>query len=44
MDEKFYEKVGFVREGAFRGELLYDGEYFDNYIMGILRHEFKSFR
>ncbi|TYS46036.1 GNAT family N-acetyltransferase [Bacillus infantis] len=36
-----YEKLGFVKEGAFRGELLWNGVYYDNLIMGILRHEFR---
>ncbi|MEN8698049.1 GNAT family N-acetyltransferase [Bacillus infantis] len=37
-----YEKLGFVKEGIFRGELLWNGVYYDNLIMGILRHEFTN--
>jgi RimJ/RimL family protein N-acetyltransferase len=39
-----YEKLGFAREGAFRGELLWNGVHYDNLIMGILRHEFSPKR
>lgn len=39
---KAYEKLGFVKEGVLRGELLYDGTYYDNILMSILRPEFKT--
>lgn len=34
-----YEKIGFKREGVLRDALFFDGEYHDEIIMGILKHE-----
>ena len=34
-----YEKQGFIREGIFRNFILRDGERFDLYLYGLLRHE-----
>lgn len=37
-----YEKCGFVREGTLRQEIYRDGQYHDEYIMGILKSEFNG--
>ncbi|MFT4416151.1 GNAT family N-acetyltransferase [Fredinandcohnia humi] len=37
-----YEKLGFVQEGVLREELYYDGKYYDNILMGLLRNEYKG--
>jgi RimJ/RimL family protein N-acetyltransferase len=37
---RVYEKLGFVREGVRREVLLMDGQYHDNSVMSLLRHEF----
>ena len=38
---KSYEKCGFVKEGTLRQEIFRDGQYHDEYVMGILRDEYK---
>lgn len=35
-----YEKAGFVEEGVRREVLLWDGEWYDDIVMSILRHEY----
>ncbi|MDX1993449.1 MAG: GNAT family protein [bacterium] len=37
-----YEKIGFKREGVLRDALLYDGEFHDAIIMGVLESEWPS--
>jgi len=37
-----YEKLGFIREGVKREEILRDGKYLDSIIMSILRSEFED--
>ncbi len=39
---KSYEKVGFTLEGTKRQAAFRDGQYFDIYIMGILRDEWRA--
>lgn len=34
-----YEKVGFVREGVIRDDLMWDGVYYDSIMMGMLENE-----
>ncbi|RXJ04245.1 N-acetyltransferase [Anaerobacillus alkaliphilus] len=41
---KSYEKLGFVKEGVLRSELLFNGTYYDNYMMSVLRHEYNNIR
>ena len=36
---RLYEKLGFRREGVFREHLERDGQYFDMYLYGMLKHE-----
>jgi RimJ/RimL family protein N-acetyltransferase len=36
-----YERAGFVREGALRDALLWDGEFHDAIVMSILAHEWR---
>ncbi|HSH03060.1 MAG TPA: GNAT family protein [Anaerolineae bacterium] len=36
-----YEKVGFRREGVRREVLLWDGEYYDAIVMGLLKREWQ---
>ncbi|MDA8443400.1 MAG: GNAT family protein [Peptococcaceae bacterium] len=37
---KCYEKCGFQREGILRREIFRDGQYHDQFVMGILREEY----
>jgi len=37
-----YEKAGFIKEGTFREFVLRDGERFDLYLYGLLKHEWES--
>jgi RimJ/RimL family protein N-acetyltransferase len=37
--QRAYEKAGFVKEGRLREAHLWDGERYDDILMGILRHE-----
>jgi len=37
-----YEKIGFVREGAFREFLHRDGQLYDMYFYGLLRREWET--
>lgn len=37
---KTYEKLGFLREGVIREDLYFDGEYHDNILMGLFKHEY----
>lgn len=37
---RLYERLGFVTEGTLRRTFHVDGEYFDSFFMGLLRHEF----
>lgn len=37
-----YEKVGFTQEGRLRKDRFHDGRYFDTFVMGLLREEFKD--
>ncbi|SHJ72490.1 Protein N-acetyltransferase, RimJ/RimL family [Clostridium amylolyticum] len=39
---KCYEKCGFQVEGILRQELFRDGEYHDEYVMGLLLEDWKS--
>ncbi|MFS0864811.1 GNAT family N-acetyltransferase [Fredinandcohnia sp. 179-A 10B2 NHS] len=39
---KAYEKLGFVQEGILREELYYDGQYYDNILMGLLKSEYRK--
>ncbi len=39
-----YKKCGFVREGVLRKELFRDGQYYDVYIMSILREDFQKLK
>ncbi len=34
-----YEKIGFVKEGVLRDDLMWEGEYHDSIIMGMLEDE-----
>ncbi|QCU79149.1 GNAT family N-acetyltransferase [Citricoccus sp. SGAir0253] len=36
-----YEKAGFVLEGTLREALLFDGEWIDCHVMGLLAHEWR---
>lgn len=38
---KSYEKCGFIKEGILRQEVYRNGKYHDEYIMSILREEYK---
>lgn len=38
---RIYESCGFVREGTLRNEFLKNNVFYDQYIMGILKSEFK---
>ncbi|MGH8876084.1 MAG: GNAT family N-acetyltransferase [Stackebrandtia sp.] len=42
--QRVYEKVGFVREGVERDDLLWDGEWVDGVRMSILEHEWDRHR
>ncbi|GEN45529.1 GNAT family N-acetyltransferase [Alkalibacillus haloalkaliphilus] len=35
-----YEKVGFTQEGILRQAIYYDGEYYDEIVMGMLKEEY----
>ncbi len=37
---KSYEKIGFINEGNYRQSKFVDGEYYDKYIMGLLKEEY----
>jgi RimJ/RimL family protein N-acetyltransferase len=37
-----YEKAGFVHEGRMRQAEFKDGEYFDVFLMSVLRSEWKE--
>ena len=37
-----YEKCGFVREGEVRDAARYDGQYYDEVVMGLLRDEWRG--
>lgn len=37
-----YEKLGFVREGTYREHLRRNGQYYDMYLYGLLRREWRS--
>ncbi len=37
-----YEKVGFVVEGRLRRHHYYDGQYYDELVMGLLREEWQK--
>lgn len=39
-----YEKLGFIREGAYREHLRRDGAWYDMYLYGMLRHEWEAAR
>lgn len=39
---RVYEKVGFVHEGTQREALLFDGEWVDLHLMGLLEHEWRA--
>jgi [ribosomal protein S5]-alanine N-acetyltransferase len=39
--KKLYEKLGFVLEGTLRKHVAVKGQYFDKYLMGIFKEEFK---
>ncbi len=39
-----YEKLGFQREGVYREYILRDGQPFDMYLYGLLRHEWQAGR
>jgi RimJ/RimL family protein N-acetyltransferase len=39
---RLYEKLGFVREGAFREALHRDGQRYDMFVYGILRGEWEA--
>jgi RimJ/RimL family protein N-acetyltransferase len=41
---RVYEKVGFVAEGTRRQALLWDGEWVDAQVMGILAEEWSRHR
>lgn len=40
--QKLYERVGFVKEGCLRGDVLSHGDYADRYVYGILREEWEK--
>ncbi len=42
--QRAYEKVGFIKEGIRREKYFRDGEYFDEYLYGILREEWEKKR
>lgn len=35
-----YEKLGFVREGIIREDLFFEGQYYDNILMGLFKEEY----
>jgi RimJ/RimL family protein N-acetyltransferase len=37
-----YEKLGFVHEGTYREHLRRDGQYYDMYLYGLLRREWRE--
>jgi RimJ/RimL family protein N-acetyltransferase len=37
-----YEKIGFVIEGKLREHAFVDGNFYDAYVMGILKSEWKG--
>lgn len=39
--EKFYLKLGFVREGILRQDTVHEGGYVDSIVMGLLADEFR---
>jgi [ribosomal protein S5]-alanine N-acetyltransferase len=39
--KRLYEKLGFTLEGALRKHVYVKGNYYDKYLMGIFREEFK---
>jgi len=41
---KFYEKVGFQKEGILREHCFKDGEFKDRYVLGILKKEWESLK
>lgn len=41
---RMYEKCGFIREGIKRDALLWDGEFVDAIVMGILKPDYLKFR
>jgi len=40
---KLYEKLGFTREGTLREFIFRDGNRYDMYLYGLLRHEWSGF-
>lgn len=41
---KFFEKMGFKKEGVLRGAHYADGKYFDIISYGLLKNEFEKHR
>lgn len=39
---KCYEKCGFVKEGIMREEIFFDGRYYDDIAMGLLKKEYNK--
>lgn len=37
---KTYEKLGFVQEGIIREDLYFEGQYYDNILMGLFKDEY----
>jgi RimJ/RimL family protein N-acetyltransferase len=40
--QKLFEKVGFIREGLIREDIISRGKYVDRYIYGICKKDFLS--
>lgn len=41
--QKCFEKLGFIKEGVIRSQLLIDGEYIDHILYGIFKSEFNIY-
>ena len=40
--QRLFERVGFVKEGCLRGDILSHGQYADRYVYGIMREDWEK--